>query len=734
MCIRDSINTIHLPQIVVVGAQSTGKSSVLESIIGHDCLPRGSGIVTRRPIVIQLHNTAKGSTEYAEFFHKKGERIENFDHVIKEIERETEKVAGTNKGINPNPVYLKIFSPHVVDLTLVDLPGITKIPVGDQPSDIETKIRDMIMTYIRNPNSIILALTSANTDLANSDSLKLAREVDPEGKRTIGVVTKIDLMDEGTDALDTLQGKVYPLKLGYVGVVCRSQKELNSLKSVQDALVDEKAFFDNHRVYKKYSDKLGVPYLIKLLNFTLINHIKASLPSIRENLSNQIQQKEYEMSQYGDCLMDNVEDKNAKGYLILNLINKFCAAYSDLIKGKYLKGNMNELCGGARINYIFDEIFRKTIIEIDPFDVLTDEDIRTAIKNAKGLRPSLFIPEEAFDILIRQQISRLQEPSLECSHLVHEELRRILMQINIPEITRYDILAQNLLQVMEDVLNRCLVPTDEMIRNLIEIELGYINISHPDFIGGGIELFSMGSNNIREPEEHKNDTDSSQKVGPREPVNRGGPKSNASTANTTAHKPPLEIIPQKLDESRNSGFFGWFGLGSQKKQAAEELDSKLNLMNEAKKDGKLVSRFDSKEISFGGGDKPYPNYFVPRNQNNQYQRTPLPPTPNVIKVSDKPSTRDLVEMENIKNLMISYFNVVKKNINDSVPKTIMTKLVNQTMDICHRELVSALYKEDKFEEFLAENNFISKCREECKQTLILLKNCMNILTEFEARY
>ena len=67
-----------------------------------------------------------------------------------------------------------------------------------------------------------MAVTPANQDLANSDSLKLARKVDPQGNRTIGVLTKVDIMDEGTNCVDIIQGKVYPLKLGYIGVVCRS--------------------------------------------------------------------------------------------------------------------------------------------------------------------------------------------------------------------------------------------------------------------------------------------------------------------------------------------------------------------------------------------------------------------------------------------------------------------------------------------------------------------------------
>ena len=95
--------------------------------------------------------------------------------------------------------------------------GITRVPVGDQPKDIETKIRQMIQRYIEKENSVILAISAANSDLANSDALQIAKIYDPEGNRTIGVLTKLDIMDKGTDALEMLLGRVIPLKLGFVG-------------------------------------------------------------------------------------------------------------------------------------------------------------------------------------------------------------------------------------------------------------------------------------------------------------------------------------------------------------------------------------------------------------------------------------------------------------------------------------------------------------------------------------
>ena len=175
-------DTLDLPQIVVIGSQSSGKSSVLENIVQKDFLPRGKDIVTRRPLVLQLVNVrGDQSVEYAEFLHLPQKKFTDFKEVRVEIERETERMAGQNKGISKSPIHLRIYSPQVLTLTLVDLPGITKIPVGDQPPDIEVRIRKLVMEYIAKPNALILAVSPANQDIVNSEALKLAKEVDPEG-------------------------------------------------------------------------------------------------------------------------------------------------------------------------------------------------------------------------------------------------------------------------------------------------------------------------------------------------------------------------------------------------------------------------------------------------------------------------------------------------------------------------------------------------------------------------
>ena len=204
--------------------------------------------------------------EWGEFLHIPGQKFFDFNKIRDEIVKETDSKTGRNAGISPAPINLRIYSPNVLTLTLVDLPGLTKVPVGDQPRDIEKQIKEMVLKQIQKPNAIILAVTAANTDLANSDGLKLAREVDPEGQRTIGVLTKVDLMDEGTDVVDILAGRIIPLRLGYVPVVNRGQRDIANNKTISFALENERNFFDNHRAYKNKASYCGTPYLARKLN------------------------------------------------------------------------------------------------------------------------------------------------------------------------------------------------------------------------------------------------------------------------------------------------------------------------------------------------------------------------------------------------------------------------------------------------------------------------------------
>lgn len=271
--------------------------------------------------------------------------------------------------------------------------------------------------------SVILAVSPANVDLANSESLKLARSVDSQGRRTIGVLTKLDLMDAGTNALDILTGRVYPLKLGFIGIVNRSQQDINSEKSMADALESETEFFRNHPAYRNIAHKNGTKYLAKSLNQVLINHIRDKLPDMKARLNTLMGQAQQELNSFGDSAIFG--DKNQQGGLILRLMTQFARDFVSSIEGTKVDISTKELSGGARIYYIFNDIFGRALGSIDATHNLENQDIRTAIRNSTGPRPSLFVPEMAFELLVKPQIKLLEAPSLRCVELVYEELVKI---------------------------------------------------------------------------------------------------------------------------------------------------------------------------------------------------------------------------------------------------------------------------------------------------------------------
>lgn len=185
-----------------------------------------------------------------------------------------------------------------MDLTLVDLPGITKVAVGDQPADIEDQVRTMILNYIKQENCLILAVSPANSDLANSDAIKLAKEVDPEGLRTLGVLTKLDIMDHGTDARNILDGKLLPLRRGYIGVVNRSQQDIDTKKDISSAMLREADFFKNHKSYCHIANRLGTPFLQKVLNQQLTEHIRKTLPGLQDKTRTQMVTLEKDLADF----------------------------------------------------------------------------------------------------------------------------------------------------------------------------------------------------------------------------------------------------------------------------------------------------------------------------------------------------------------------------------------------------------------------------------------------------
>nr|CAD1820770.1 unnamed protein product [Ananas comosus var. bracteatus] len=417
----------ELPSIAVVGGQSSGKSSVLESIVGRDFLPRGSGIVTRRPLVLQLHQT-EGPPEYAEFLHLPKRRFTDFALVRREIQDETDRLTGKSKQISPMPIHLSIYSPHVVNLTLIDLPGLTKVAVEGQPDSIVEDIENMVRSYVEKPNCIILAISPANQDIATSDAIKLSKEVDPTGERTFGVLTKLDLMDKGTNALDVLEGRSYRLQHPWVGVVNRSQADINRNVDMILARRKEREYFSSSPDYSHLASRMGSEYLAKLLSQHLETVIKARIPSITSLINKTIDELESEMDNLGRPV---AVDAGAQLYTILEL----CRAFDRIFK--------EHLDGGARLsaaNRGRSELFQRPAeASVDAVHYVLKELVRKSVGETQELKrfPTLQaeIAAAAYEALERfREDSRktaVRLVDMEASYLTVEFFRKLPQEVEV---------------------------------------------------------------------------------------------------------------------------------------------------------------------------------------------------------------------------------------------------------------------------------------------------------------
>uniref|UniRef100_A0A8C9YBA4 Dynamin-2 n=1 Tax=Sander lucioperca TaxID=283035 RepID=A0A8C9YBA4_SANLU len=656
---------LDLPQIAVVGGQSAGKSSVLENFVGRlDFLPRGSGIVTRRPLILQLVNS---KVEYAEFLHCKGRKFVDFDEVRLEIEAETERITGSNKGISAIPINLRVYSPNVLNLTLIDLPGMTKVAVGDQPQDIEHQIRDMLMQFITKESCLILAVTPANTDLANSDALKISKEVDPQGLRTIGVITKLDLMDEGTDARDILENKLLPLRRGYIGVVNRSQKDIDGKKDIRAALAAERKFFLSHPGYRHIAERMGTPHLQKTLNQQLTNHIRDTLPGLRSKLQSQLLSLEKEVEEYKNFRPD---DPTRKTKALLQMVQQFGVDFEKCIEGSGDQVDTSNLSGGAKINRIFHERFPFELVKMEFDEKELRKEISYAIKNIHGVRTGLFTPDLAFEAIVKKQIIKLKEPCLKCIDLVIQELINTVRQCT-NKVSLHGLLP--------GCHTRTYTPqrpaSFKAVLLLIDIELSYINTNHEDFIGFANQLLDSCVQVIRRGWLTINIS-----------IMKGGSKDywfvltaeSLSWYKDEEEKEKKYMLPLDNLKLRDveKGFMSSkhvFAIFNTEQRNVYKDLRQIELACDTQED------VDSWKASFLRAGV-YPEKDQPENE-------------------DAMSTSDTVSMdpqlerqvETIRNLVDSYIGIVNKSIRDLMPKTIMHLMINSAKDFIHSELLAYLY-------------------------------------------
>eukprot|EP01130_Rhizamoeba_saxonica_P003115 TRINITY_DN1345_c0_g1_i1.p1 TRINITY_DN1345_c0_g1~~TRINITY_DN1345_c0_g1_i1.p1 ORF type:complete len:687 (+),score=121.86 TRINITY_DN1345_c0_g1_i1:39-2099(+) len=281
----------NYPQVVVVGIQSSGKSSVLEMIVGEEFVPKGEGTVTKVPLVITLHHIDQND-KWAEFPGTSSKKIRDFS-VVKR------KILEGNRQFSSEPIRLDIYSPDVVDLRLVDLPGLIHNPTKHQPKNTREMIKDICKNYIKNERTVILAVTEGNTDIQTSEALRFARKYDTEGSRTICVLTKLDLVKDSdiNNVLSSLQK--LPLRLGYVGVKCRTNQELRQGISILESREIEDNFFKFHNRWDKSGLNTKTGGLATELSNMLEKKVMHFLPEIVDKLRNDLYKLSKELEECG---------------------------------------------------------------------------------------------------------------------------------------------------------------------------------------------------------------------------------------------------------------------------------------------------------------------------------------------------------------------------------------------------------------------------------------------------
>ena len=631
---------LELPQIAVVGSQSSGKSSVLEALVGRDFLPRGPDICTRRPLVLQLVHTPyhpgtshheRAPSEWGEFLHRPGENFTDFEAIREEIELETDRGVGSNKGVSEKQIRLKICSPHVLTMTLVDLPGITRVPVGDQPIDIEKQIRNMILSYIKRDSCLILAVTPGNSDLANSDALTLSRAVDPEGKRTIGVITKLDIMDRGTDACAYLRGEVVPLRLGYVGVVNRCQQDITQRRSIREARASEMEFFRHHPSYQEVANVCGTEALGWTVSRILGEHISELLPMLTDKIVARRNEAQRDLQSLGDGRPD---DPASQAAMVLEKLHGYAASFTKAVAGKNEDLNTTALEGGARIHYVLQDIFVKGLESLDPTQAMSEEDIRTAIQNSAGTKAVLLLPEEPFEMLVKQAIRKMSDPCQKCARLVHDELTRIARQLIASlDLQRYPRLAQSVEDATRDFLNEGLVPAETMISSLVECQLAHINTSHPEFVGGSKAL----------------------------------------------HLAQLEVAKRR-------------GVGGDENELTSPGDSKRKVLGD--KSNSVAILDDSKESK-----KTDKSSLYSHDDGVVTLREP----PGKLQASEPQTDEEMLQVFVTRILLGSYFSISRGILTDTVPKAVMHFLVNSVSRGLQQHLIQSLYHPNVVPSLLTEH-------------------------------
>ena len=533
---------IKLPRICSLGTQSSGKSSVLESIVGLDFLPRGDGVVTRRPLELRLCHINSGEP-WAVFEERKGQKFTDFIKVRETIEALTDEVCGKDKNILDKPIVLNVYSQTCPDLTLVDLPGVTRVPIAGQPKNIEEVTKTMCRRYASDPLTIILCVIAANSDIATSDGLMLAKEIDTTGSRTIGVLTKLDIMDHGTDARKALLNEEIPLKLGYVGVKNRSKQDLINKTTMAETQRKEKEFFKSHPAYKNLpAGHLGTEVLINKLTKIYFKIIRENLPKIVKAINERLKTAEEELSGLGQPMPT---DDAGKMSLLWNMINEYCDIFRKVLQGKYNNKRINFLEGegGFKIKILYKKLLEEFTKDYKATAGYTDENINYALTIHEGDSIPGFPSVDAFIYLLRPQLEKLKDPIEECFQEVFQYIDFLSGKILEKTFTRFPQAINDMSDLVSNYLIEERDKTKYLIDSVVDMEINYLFTNDYDYLNNFTTFIPKQTHPVQGGNQGQNDGNNKQ---------QGNMNNNNNNMNNEIKpQPPIDAKTIFIKEIRN---------------------------------------------------------------------------------------------------------------------------------------------------------------------------------------
>uniref|UniRef100_A0A7N8XKE4 Interferon-induced GTP-binding protein Mx n=1 Tax=Mastacembelus armatus TaxID=205130 RepID=A0A7N8XKE4_9TELE len=458
---------LALPAIAVIGDQGSGKSSVLEALSGV-ALPRGSGIVTRCPLELKMKRRKEGQEWYGKIsyqYHE--EEIEDPADVEKFIRDAQDEIAGVGVGISEDLITLEIASPDVPDLTLIDLPGIARVAVKGQPENIGDQIKGLIQMFIKKQETINLVVVPCNVDIAATEALKMAREVDPDGERTLGILTKPDLVDKDTEqtVVQIVHNEIIHLKKGYMIVRCRGQKEITENVSLTKATEREKAFFKDHSYFQTLYNEghATVSKLAEKLTAELVHHVQKSLSRLEEEIEKKLAQNQEELDKYGSGPPLNTSER--LGYII-DKVTEFTQDAISLT-------TRDELKFGVKSNLFFtlrkefaaweDTIERSGV----KFNSKIEQEVAQYEQKYCGRELPGFINYKTFENMVKEQIKQLEEPAV----LTLKEVAGMSFVTMASSFIGYPNLIRTIKMKIEDIKKEKEFAAEFMLRTQFKMEM-----------------------------------------------------------------------------------------------------------------------------------------------------------------------------------------------------------------------------------------------------------------------